>query len=346
MGARKLKGLAVQLMSLEAIKLDRSLQSRVATSIEYQREFSEAMLRGDEFPPVVVFFDGKSNWLADGFHRVGAAKKAGRREIRAEVREGTKRDASLFSAGANQKFSIPRTKEDVRKAVEMVLSDAEGFTWSLNRLSKHVGVSESAIRRHRAEFCAAQGIEVPTEVIGANGEAYRAADGVPAGWNMRFRDRGSKGRCYEAKRAGRNPVYLSADEGTAEAKLRELRASDPARGQPRPDRVPCNDHLPDWLASNGFGFRGWKNVALAAIAGYHGFGHAFVYVEEMTPTNFVTAVGRVLLFRQQIDASLKPVILAHRDTLQREPIELARQIGVEVMTPEEFLEALRAEKAP
>jgi hypothetical protein len=32
---------------------------------------------GRNSPPVVVFYDGTSYWLADGFHRVKAAEQAG-----------------------------------------------------------------------------------------------------------------------------------------------------------------------------------------------------------------------------------------------------------------------------
>ena len=45
------------------------------------------------FPPVVVYFDGKTYWLVDGFHRVAAYRLAGRMEIDCLVIEGTKADA-------------------------------------------------------------------------------------------------------------------------------------------------------------------------------------------------------------------------------------------------------------
>jgi hypothetical protein len=350
MGARKLERQSVQLMSLDAITVDRSLQSRVATSIEYQREFSEAMLRGDEFPPVVVFFDGKKNWLADGFTRHGAAKKAGKRAIRAEVRAGTKRDALIYSAGANQKFSIPRTPEDIRKAVEMILSDAEGFRWGLDRIAKHVGISPATVRRHRAVYLSERGLEEPEEVLGADGETYSAKGGsaTPPGWRMEFRDRGSKGKFYEARRGGGRKIYLSSDRAVAEAKLQQLKDEDrpviPKASHVSPTRINCDDHLKDWLARKGFGFRGHHELGCPAVSGYHGFGRAYVYTEEMTGVNFLVAVGRVLLLRQKLDPSARPVVVCWHDTFQKGPVELARQIGIEVMTAEEFLDSLQADK--
>ena len=37
---------------------------------------------------ITVFFDGKTYWLGDGFHRVAAAKKAGLDEVEFDVRRG------------------------------------------------------------------------------------------------------------------------------------------------------------------------------------------------------------------------------------------------------------------
>ena len=59
------------------------------------------MLDGAVFPPVIVFHDGADYWLADGFHRVEAARKIDRKEIEAEIRDGTARDAILHGIGAN-----------------------------------------------------------------------------------------------------------------------------------------------------------------------------------------------------------------------------------------------------
>ena len=53
----------------------------------------------DELPPVTVFrLDDEPAWLlADGYHRLAAAQRAGRSTLRAEVRVGTKADALRFA---------------------------------------------------------------------------------------------------------------------------------------------------------------------------------------------------------------------------------------------------------
>ena len=68
-----------------------------------------------------VFFDGEVYWLADGFHRCHAAIAAGIEEIAAEAREGGRRDAILHAVGANATHGRPRTNEDRRRAVLMLL---------------------------------------------------------------------------------------------------------------------------------------------------------------------------------------------------------------------------------
>ena len=63
-------------------------------------DYAEALTAGAIFPPVVVFSDGSAFWLADGFHRLKAHREAGLAEIACEVRDGTQRDAVLYSPRA------------------------------------------------------------------------------------------------------------------------------------------------------------------------------------------------------------------------------------------------------
>jgi len=87
-------------------------------------DYAAAMVMGAEFPPVVVFYDGEHHWLADGYHRRDAAVAAGLSEILADIRQGTRRDAILFSVGANAAHGLRRTNEDKKRAVLTLLKDA------------------------------------------------------------------------------------------------------------------------------------------------------------------------------------------------------------------------------
>ena len=65
-------------LSLADIKADPACQARVTTDATTIADYAEIMTEeGNVFPPVVVYYDGADYWLSDGFHRYGAAKKAG-----------------------------------------------------------------------------------------------------------------------------------------------------------------------------------------------------------------------------------------------------------------------------
>jgi ParB-like chromosome segregation protein Spo0J len=115
-------------------------------------EYAEVLRQGGQFPCVVVFFDGKDYWLADGFHRVAAAKKVGRTEVGCEVRPGTRRDAVLFGAGANATHGLRRTNEDKRRAVTVLLQDQEWAQWSDREIARHCGVSQPFVSKLRVEL--------------------------------------------------------------------------------------------------------------------------------------------------------------------------------------------------
>jgi hypothetical protein len=48
--------------------IDGGTPPRLKSSPAIILEYGEAMLSGTVFPPLEVFFDGETHWLADGFH--------------------------------------------------------------------------------------------------------------------------------------------------------------------------------------------------------------------------------------------------------------------------------------
>src|SRR5919199_2609837 len=49
-------------------------------------------------PPVIVFDTGKELLLADGYHRLAAARRCGLETVEAEVRPGSRQDALRYAA--------------------------------------------------------------------------------------------------------------------------------------------------------------------------------------------------------------------------------------------------------
>lgn len=134
-------------LSLGEIRINGGTQQRVEINEAVVAEYAEVIRSGTDMPPIVVFDDGAELWVAEGFHRYHAYRQAGATEITCEVRKGTKREAILFSAGANATHGLRRTNADKRKAVETLLNDTEWSKWSSRDIAKTCGVSHDFVSR-------------------------------------------------------------------------------------------------------------------------------------------------------------------------------------------------------
>lgn len=139
----------IESVPVSAIRINGDTQSRVELNQATILEYAES-LRGDvALPPLTLFFDGASFWLADGFHRFHAHREAGFECAWAEIRTGTQRDAILYSVGANAAHGLRRTNDDKRKAVGTLLADAEWSTWSDREIARQCGVTHPFVANLR-----------------------------------------------------------------------------------------------------------------------------------------------------------------------------------------------------
>lgn len=161
------------MLDLAIIRTSGGTQTRSGTYQATVDEYAEAMRAGAEFPPVEVFLDGENYWLADGFHRVAAAREAGYEAIAANVHLGTRRDAVLYSVGANATHGLRRSNADKRRAVEMLLKDEEWRQWSDREIARRVGVSATFVGSVRATVSDGQSSTVRK---GADGRAIDTAN--------------------------------------------------------------------------------------------------------------------------------------------------------------------------
>jgi hypothetical protein len=157
-------------VALKMLRCDEALICRArGVNAQTVAEYAEAMKAGAVFPPVVVFRDPKDvHWLADGFHRCGAAELAGLTEIAADVREGGRREALLHAASANAAHGLRRTNADKRRAVELVLTSFP--KWSDRKIGEACGVDHKSVAAVRK----ASG-EIPQLREGADGKARSAS---------------------------------------------------------------------------------------------------------------------------------------------------------------------------
>lgn len=141
-----------QVLKLSKIRKDEMIQPRQEINLEVVDEYAKAMKQGALFPPVVVYYDDKTYWLADGFHRIKAKESIGGCKILAEVRCGTRRDAILFATGANAKHGLQRTNADKRKAVERLLRDEEWVQWSDREIARRTLTTHTFVAHVRSNL--------------------------------------------------------------------------------------------------------------------------------------------------------------------------------------------------
>ncbi len=143
---------SIEQILIDDIEADPEIQSRQSLNEETVSEYADLVKGGAKMPPVTVFWnrDCEKYILADGFHRYEAHRRTGRSEIWVEVIEGSRRDALLFSVGANASHGLRRTNEDKRRAVGILLADPEWRTWSNLEISKRCGVSDVFVGKMRS----------------------------------------------------------------------------------------------------------------------------------------------------------------------------------------------------
>jgi hypothetical protein len=138
-----------ELVALAGIRADPQAQPRSTILTDKVGEYVERMMAGDVFPPMTVFFDGKTYWLGDGFHRYHAALGVGLDQFECDVQSGGLREAILFSCGANAAHGVPRSNEDKRRAVLKLLQDDEWSHWSDREIARHAKVNHETVGKYR-----------------------------------------------------------------------------------------------------------------------------------------------------------------------------------------------------
>lgn len=164
-----------QSLNISHIRRDGGTQPRATLDADTIRNYAEAYSRGEELPPVDVFYDGSNYWLADGFHRTQGAEDAGHDEIDADVRQGTQRDAILYSVQANAIHGLPRNAEDKRRAVMRLLEDDEWSLWSDRKIAEATRTSHPFVGKLRKEVF---GDDISAErVVERDGQTYTMSTG-------------------------------------------------------------------------------------------------------------------------------------------------------------------------
>jgi hypothetical protein len=139
-------------INIEKIRIDGDTQSRTSIHEKTVQEYTEVLLDGKKMPPVKLFHDGVDWWLADGFHRYFAHKRAKINELDCDITKGTKRDAKIYSLGANHDHGLPRSHEDKRKSVMTCLDDIELCDLPERKIATICNVSHTLVQRIKKEL--------------------------------------------------------------------------------------------------------------------------------------------------------------------------------------------------
>jgi ParB-like chromosome segregation protein Spo0J len=162
-------------LSLDKIKLD--AQVRVEINQEIVEQYAEAMQDGVVFPSIKVFHDGTDYHLADGYHRVAAARKCGFLEIQSIVETGAAFDALWFALTANQAHGLRMNRADMRHAIGLALKN---FPVKSNReLARQIGCSHVTVADERTALESSGQIDQLRKTTGADGKAR------PAKWQSK-----------------------------------------------------------------------------------------------------------------------------------------------------------------
>jgi hypothetical protein len=139
-------------LQIDQIQILDEIQSRASTDWKHVDELVEVIQSGGQFKePPVVFRQGQEDqyFLADGFHRVHAYKKAGIESATFDVRAGGMsglRMAKLYSIQSNITHGLRRSSADKRRAVEMLLADEEWSSKSDRWIAETAGVSHTTVQ--------------------------------------------------------------------------------------------------------------------------------------------------------------------------------------------------------
>jgi hypothetical protein len=160
-----------KLIPLAKVEIDRSTQARVRLNPNTVKEYTELLERGIEFKDEVeVYFDGFVYWVGDGFHRLAAYRKLEKGRIPALVREGTIREAMIHAAGANAEHGLPRKREDVQRAIKLLLEDDVTRRFSSRTLAKLVRCAANTVQKAKDEMGLDAGTVVYTDKHGNESE--------------------------------------------------------------------------------------------------------------------------------------------------------------------------------
>lgn len=235
-------------IAVAQLERDLALQPRSTLHQDWIEEYALDMASGAQFPPVTVFFDGDKYWLADGFHRAMGAESLGLLDIEADIRRGNRRDALLFSVGANAIHGHRRTNDDKRRAVDIMLADPEWAMLPDREIARLCAVTHPFVAAQRPKKPSGNDYQIDPRIrkVMRDGKAY----------DMQTGNIGS-GR-VDSPRSEQSPSPASVPTAQPPTELFDWHA-EKVRSRAieaileLADQPPAEDVIAAWMKSDGYG---------------------------------------------------------------------------------------------
>lgn len=308
------KGIAKKkLIKITDITVDSKFQARVETADDHVERIVSIIRNTGSIEPVCIFFDEATGKfiLWDGFHRVEAHIRLGLKEIWAWVAPGNEDDALVYSCSANIGQSTLRapTDEDKKKAVRNLLLGGPFMEAAFGDIGAECGLGTNAVRRVYVRM---------------------KAEGEPVSDYFWMKRNGMLVRIKREEFARRNLKTSPDDQGIRRHGFREMMS---ARGVIFDLIEKLNANSSEH--QSGLIFRGKA---------------AFSVCEKFSAKEYRAAVGAAALADTIRPGGVsRRVIFARpgsdgRMVSIRTLVDAARKIGIETMTPEEYIKEVEMER--
>lgn len=232
---REARARPTERIRLSEIRTDAWIHARVGTDVGAVREDADAVLDGDERDPVVVFRDGKVDWLSDGYLRFSAQTDQAA-DIECIVAEGTPWDAKLYASYANARHGERLSQADRRRLARQYLEDGRSRDWSAREIASWIGSTHKTVRKVANEMEASGEIPQTTEKLCADG---------------RTRDVSGIALANRARAAATAATMEAGSPGEAQPTANPRR-SKPQKGTAKSVRAPlAKVYAPDGTAVDG-----------------------------------------------------------------------------------------------
>lgn len=171
---KKNKVSETELIEISSIKRGPETRIRVDLNEDVIGRFTELM-KDDKtfygFPPVDIYRTPDCDILSDGHLRTESAERAGRKQIVAQVFQGTLDDALWNAIVANQKNSNALSERDIRHAIEIAV-----IRWperSTTDIASAIGCSQPTVSRVKQRLIQENKINAPGTTVGIDGVERR-----------------------------------------------------------------------------------------------------------------------------------------------------------------------------